>query len=275
MKKKIRFTLLPHGTIGNDYAFIVSLPHTGTLSDPNPKAEWIWVPSFSVLVEHPEVGWILYDTGSCPGDEKDRFPKEFCNSFCLKAKKEDFLGARLASLGLEPKDISKLVVSHMHWDHAGGLAFFSGTPAGADVYIPAKDFSYGLLQTHKSPVKHGGGGYFRDNFEFPGLTFHLLEEDESLAEGVDLVLLEGHTPGIIGLVLHLESGTVIFPSDAFYTALNYGPPARTPGIIYDSLGFDRAAKKLQRLEGGFGAKIIFPHDPEQFQSLKTAPYFYR
>lgn len=271
---KLRFTILAHGFIENDLAWNIAVPRPGSVEEPNPRAEWVRVPSFSVLIEHPDIGYVLYDTGSCPGDELDRRPEIIRKLFPFYAKREEFLDERLASLHMKPEDISVIVISHMHWDHAGGLKFFANTKAGSNIFVNKKDYVYGITETHRSPETFGGGGYLKDNFEFAGLSFNFIEEDQPLAQGLDIITLEGHTPGLLGLVVQLDSGTYIFPSDAVYMSRNYGPPMQLPGIVYDTLGFERSIKKLYLLQKKYNAKMIFPHDPEQFARLRLAPYFY-
>ncbi len=271
--KGLQFAILPHGFIENDLAWNVALPHPGSVDDRHPAAEWVRVPSFSVLVRHPQAGYILYDTGSCPGDEKDRRPAEGRRLLPICAERSDYLDVQLRNLGLGPGDIATVVVSHLHSDHGGGLTFFSHTEAGRNVIVGRKDFEYGLVETHRSCTEVNLA-YLRENFEFPGLSYTLIEEDMELVPGVELIMLEGHAPSIVGLVLHLESGAWIFPSDAVYMALNYGPPMRPPGYIYDTLGFTRSVKKLYGLQKALGAKVIFPHDPVQYAELTPAPFFY-
>jgi glyoxylase-like metal-dependent hydrolase (beta-lactamase superfamily II) len=272
----IEFTILSHGVIENDIAWNLSVPNPASKFDKDPSTQWVSVPSFSILIKHPQVGYILYDTGSCPGDEKDRRPEYAQTYFPFYAKREDFLDARLKELGVGLDDISVIVVSHMHWDHSGGLKLFKGTKAGQNILVHKKDFEYGLVETHRSSdVPFAGGGYYKDNFEFEGLSYELIEEDQELAEGIDIITLAGHTPGILGLVVHVDSGTYIFTSDALYMQKNYGPPVIVPGIVYDTLAFQEGIKKLRKLEKKYNAKIIFGHDIEQFAELETAPYFYK
>ncbi len=272
--KGLEFTILSHGFIENDLAWNVAMPRPAKLSDKAPTPVWIHVPSYSVLIKHPTEGYILYDTGSCPGDEKDRRPASMADYFPLLINRDEYLDSRLNELGISVDDISTVVVSHMHWDHCGGLAFF-GKKGHQRVITSEKDFSFGLVETHRSSVVDDSCVYFKDNYEIPGLDFELITDDIELCPGIDLFLLEGHTPAVVGMVLHLESGNVIFPSDAVGSMLNYGPPARVPGIIYDTFGFHRAIKKLSYLEKKYDAKIIFPHDMEQFKTLKLSPFFYK
>ena len=70
----------------------------------------------------------------------------------------------------------------------------------------------------------------------------------------------------------VESGTVIFPSDAIGSQLNYD--GKLPGIIYDSLGFKSAVRKVRKIQQATNGRIVFPHDAQQFSELRPAPYFY-
>lgn len=272
--KGLEFAILPHGYIENDLAWNVAMPAPARVSNKTPDPIWIHVPSFSVLIRHPAAGYILYDTGSCPGDEADRRPAAMADYFPLLIQRREYLDGRLEELGLSVRDIDTVVISHMHWDHCGGLAFF-GDKQHQRVITSEKDYAYGLVETHRSSVVDDSCVYFKENYEIPGLDFELITEDTPLCEGIELFLLEGHTPAVVGMILHLESGTVIFPSDAVGSALNYGPPAKVPGIIYDTLGFHRAVKKLRALQEKYHARIIYPHDMSQFEGLKPAPYFYK
>ena len=109
---------------------------------------------------------------------------------------------------------------------------------------------------------------------FPGISYELIKGDQEIVEGIEAIELPGHTPAVLGLLVHLEKEVVIFPSDAVYTSKNYGPPSIAPGIIYDSLGFQRSVDKLRSLERKHHAKIIFAHDLEQFETLKKGPAGY-
>lgn len=270
---KIKFTILSHGFIENDLAYNVAIPNPGSLSNKNPNAIWKQFPSYSVLIKHPDIGWVLYDTGFCPGDEADRLPRNFKEKFPLVATKEDYLENRLKEAGLKPGDIDMIILSHMHWDHAGGIGLFGGTKACRQIIAPGKDYSFGITNTHctTNPID---GGYIRDNFEFEGLTYRFIDEDYELAKGLEVIELEGHTPSVLGLVLKTDSGVYIFPSDACGSQLNFGPPAIPCGIMYDSLGFNRAIKKLRELVRKHHATIMFSHDNEQFKTFKKAPDFY-
>ena len=270
----IQFTIFSHGFIEHDEAFSYAILNPGTVENKHPIAVWERLPMISVLIKHPEAGNILYDTGICPGDEGPRRSKRNKELFLLDVTKEDYLDARLASVGLTPDDIDILVLSHSHWDHNGGLKFFSHTKAGQNIIVYEKDYVMGLKETHEI-YKKESAAYIKENFEFEGLSYNLIEGDQTLVDGIEMIELPGHSPAVLGLVIHLDSGTVIFPSDAVYSARNYGPPTIPPGIIYDTLSYERSIKKLRAIQKKYNAKIFYPHDPEQFNEFKLAPYFYK
>lgn len=269
----IKFSILKHGVIENDLSWNLSMANPGSIHNKNPQAVWGKFPCFSVLIYHGEVGWILYDCGASPGDERDRLPSSFTDLYPLCATEEDYLENRLKSVGLTPQDISQVILSHTHWDHMGGIGLFSYTEAGKHILTSEADYSYGIAHSHAC-LSGIDGGYVKQNYQFDGLGFEFVDEDCEIAEGINLIAFSGHTPCILGLMLTLDSGVYIFPSDTVNSRVNYGPPARPSAFMYDSLGYVAAIKKLRRLEKKYHATIIFPHDYEQFCTLKLAPYFY-
>jgi len=273
--KGLEFAILPHGHGENDAASNFSGYHFGDVNDKYRQRVWMSFPFFSVLIKHPTEGYIMFDTGPAVGDDGDRLPKEKNIVNPLIIKREEFLDERLKQLGLSVNDISTIILSHCHWDHMGGISFFAGTKAIKNVIAPAKDFAAGLVATHRTAIGYSEPAYYKVNFEIEGVEYKLINDDMELAPGIDLVVLEGHTPAIIGVMLHLESGLYIFPSDAVGSKLNYGPPIVQSGIVYDTLGVIRTTERLYRLEKQYHATVIFPHDPWQFETLKTAPYFYK
>jgi glyoxylase-like metal-dependent hydrolase (beta-lactamase superfamily II) len=58
----------------------------------------------------------------------------------------------IAPLGLKPEDVTDLLITHMHWDHAGGIDLF---PA-ARVWIQKGEFDYYAGDAWQSRSTHGG-----------------------------------------------------------------------------------------------------------------------
>ena len=272
-----RLFVLPVGKIQNDLSGNLAGVTVATRSNPHRPAEWVEVPCLAYLIEHEEAGWILYDTGFRPEDPA-LLPAYAQELYPGSVEPLLTLASHLERLHIAPAEISRVIVSHMHWDHGGGLSLFSGTPAGKRVLAGERDFSYGLQVTHQAWDLPFASGYFKDHFEQKGITFDLVPPgagDFEIAEGVRVLQLEGHTPQVLGLMVELErDGVFLLPSDAVYMKRNLEPVLTPPGLIYDSQGFFRTAWKLKQIAHERGARFIFPHDPPQMDALKVAPDFY-
>ena len=229
------------------------------------------LPVLAVLIDHPQ-GNILFDTGCHPQAMAGYWPEHLKTTFPFYKEESMSLPAQLALCHTRPEEIKTVVLSHMHLDHAGNLALFPN----ADIYVHKADFIYGLTCVHQSSRVEDHGAYIKADLEAPVKRYHLVEEDFVLAYGVDIITLPGHTPGVLGMVLHLEQdGTLILPQDAVYTKDNYGPPAKGSGIMYDEAAYFDSIEKVRALAKRYQARVIFAHDKDDFQTLRHAPCFYQ
>lgn len=259
--KGLEFALLPGGTGYNDIAW--NFQGYGLATDDNRKGSqdvWQAFSYFYTVIRHPMAGYLLFDTGLGPGEDVDRRPEEHRRINPVTISRDEYVDEGLKKLGLTVENISAIIISHCHWDHIGGLEFFKGTPAIQNIYVPYLDFQQALVQTHKSSKGWSDSGYYRKNIDIEGAEYHLIEEDMELFPGVDILLLAGHTPATACMVLHAESNDYIFPSDAVTAEICLRGEAK-PGVIYDSLGFERTRKRLLELERKSNAKFFFSHDP--------------
>lgn len=85
-------------------------------------AEPLSIPIHAFLVDSP-IGYILFDTGCNPEGMAGAWPEALRANPYVAAPEQQLL-RRLAQLGLKPADISVVVLSHLHLDHAGGAHFF-------------------------------------------------------------------------------------------------------------------------------------------------------
>jgi glyoxylase-like metal-dependent hydrolase (beta-lactamase superfamily II) len=248
----------------------------GTSSNRNPQNAWTKWAAFSVLIEHPQKGWIIFDTGVHP-DAMNGYLSEFLQDFSPYYHDEDqTMINQLAKIGLKPTDIQTVVLSHAHFDHTGGLNLFTN----AEVYWARADFDAAMEALYSVPGNPEYVAYVRADIGSPKVKkINFVDEDFALAEGIDVIHLPGHSPDILGLLVHLEGGTIILPSDAIYSPANYGDPDNgippvLPGSFYDSTSCKKSVEKVRKLQKKYNAKIIFSHDYEYFKTLKPAPDFY-
>jgi glyoxylase-like metal-dependent hydrolase (beta-lactamase superfamily II) len=276
----IEFAIIDCGHMENDKELNQAASRFGSYINQNPASEWLRSPILSVLVKHPSAGNILFDLGTHPGNASGRLPDEMKEMFYLDVAREDCIDKRLEAIGMSVDDIDAIILSHGHFDRIGGLCFFDGKKAGANVYISHAEFEAALLCTHING-KGYDHAYMKDDYEYKNIKFHLLErQDTEPFPGLELISLPGYTHGTIGMVLHCECGTYIFPFGTLgifenYLSLPSFPPAQYPGLCVDTLGFFDSVKKIKALEKEYDATIIYSHEIRQMDDLKTAPYFYK
>lgn len=163
----------------------------------------------AVLVRHPK-GSFLFDTGlgrqidAQYGADMPLWARPF---FHYESPVRPALD-QLRQAGLAP--VSRIILSHSHWDHASGLVDF---PA-AEVWTTAAERGY---MRHASPP-----GHFPSQTEAPGIRWREISLDGPAYRGYAhsrdlfgdgravLVPLPGHTPGALGLFLTVDSGTTYF-----------------------------------------------------------------
>ncbi len=265
----MRVYVLNNGYLECDSNQLVAFDTCATARDHNPVHNWITIPVYAVLIHHPD-GVILFDTGCHPEAMNGRWPDSLAGLFPYTFKEEHRLENQLRLAGFSPSDVGIVVQSHLHMDHAGNLNLFTH----ADVYVHKAEFEHGQGLVHQNPNPATHGGYIKADLEVP-CRFQLVDKDFELVPGVEVITLPGHTPGVLGLILHLKKdGTLIFPMDALYQRANYGPPARMPGIVYDSVRFFASVEKVRTLAGKHNARVMFSHDMAFFETMKMAPEFY-
>jgi glyoxylase-like metal-dependent hydrolase (beta-lactamase superfamily II) len=201
---------------------------------------------------------ILYDTG-CSPDYKNTWG--LINDF-LPYVRESFMVDQLKKMGVAPGDIDYVIMSHLHYDHAGGLSSFRGTKAKIIVQKAEVQIVMAAVYTHRNDL--GFAGYLGTDFQFTDLNWMVIDGDYDLLPGVHLIFLPGHASGEMGARIETKNnGDVILASDAIYTAENYGPPAKAPGTIYSLDDFNKSVEKVRRLADIYNAKVVFGHDSVQ------------
>jgi glyoxylase-like metal-dependent hydrolase (beta-lactamase superfamily II) len=99
-----------------------------------------WLPIYTWLIEHDE-GVILVDTGETARvHERGYHPR--WHPFYRRAARfavapEEEIGPQLRARGIGPRDVRQVVITHLHTDHAGGLAHVPG----ARVWVARGEYS--------------------------------------------------------------------------------------------------------------------------------------
>jgi glyoxylase-like metal-dependent hydrolase (beta-lactamase superfamily II) len=160
----------------------------------------------------------------------------------------------MARLGVRPDSISRIVLTHLHYDHTGNLDRFPD----AELLVPGRELDFWL-----SPM--GRRGQFAHSVEEAELDLiraavadgrvRRLEGDEEIADGVRAIALGGHSPGQIAVALP----GAILASDAvhFYEEIERERPF---AVIADLAEMYEAYDAVRELAGADG-EIVPGHDP--------------
>ena len=174
----------------------------------------------------------------------------------------------LAKLGLSDADIDIVVLTHLHFDHAGGLLAAWQDGEQARLLFPNARFVTGRRQWQRACTPHA-----RDKASYiPELLtlleasgrLHLIDETDSCALlGTDWRLhwSDGHTPGQLLPEVAMPGGPVVFPGDLIPGA----PWVHLP----ITMGYDRFPEGLIEEKEALladlvarGGRLVFTHDPD-------------
>src|SRR3954468_103800 len=99
----------------------------GSLIDIFTDGNWTdWVPTFAWAIETDE-GVIVVDSGQAAYllDEVKHSPHPFIRlAASFRIAPEEEIGPQLKGLGIGPRDVKQVVLTHMHIDHDAGISHF-------------------------------------------------------------------------------------------------------------------------------------------------------
>ena len=176
----------------------------------------------------------------------------------LSCGPKNTVAAQLAACGCAPDDITLLIQSHTHIDHVGALHDARRAPmliAAAERALP-KPLYWGGVQP----------------LDWPDRDDILVEGDRQIGPGFRVMLVPGHTPGQLAMMLELPAtGVVLLTSDAI------SRPAEIDEKFAGSMDEPAAIASAARLMEEAAARdafIIYGHDPVQWDALRKAPELY-
>lgn len=238
--------------------------------------DWPELPVQAFLVEHPGAGLVLIDTGFHAAVAVD--PRQGMGRLGglvfkeLRMDSEQAVPAQLRERGFDPDDVAVVVLTHLHSDHASGIAQFPNA-------------TFVLSSAEWDAASHAGStdGYFKRQFDH-AFDYRLLDFDSdatdsfaSFGRSVDLfgdgslriAFTPGHTAGHCSVVLRLPERDVLLTADAAYTKRTIADTA-LPFRMDDEHRFRRSLREIQLyLDQTPDALVVPGHDMAAWRRLDT------
>ena len=217
--------------------------------------------------DNPLIAWLLKDVDSGrivlvdsgPSDDPARDSK-FHNP--VTRTPEQQLEAQLHKYGVEPEQVTEVILTHLHWDHAYGLYKLPN----AKIYVQRSEVQYAIapFTIHKACYE------LNDTSRVPFFCdfvhrFVLLDSDLEFAPGIRLIQLPGHSPGSQGVLVDTPNGTYLIAGDLF----NYMPnleqdiPTGVNTSLYD------CAASFAKVRAMKNVTILPAHDFVVYDLLKV------
>ena len=168
----------------------------------------------------------------------------------------------LAEHNLATGDITDVLLTHLHFDHAGGA-----TKKVGDSVVPTfENATYYVQQANlewaKSPTEKDRASYRAENFEalLREGVLELMDGPGEWLPGIELILSDGHTRAMQLPHVHGPEGHVAYCADLIPTSAH----VPTPWVMaYDNFPLTTMKEKQVILERACAEDwtLIFEHDP--------------
>lgn len=224
--KPIRVTPLVESHFGLDGGAMFGIIPKPLWAKTNPPDERnrIDMASRCALIEFDDHSFALIDVGmGAQWSEKDR-------DIYAISQQDPALRASLEARQLSPEKISHVILTHLHFDHAGGLSYIDpsdqtrqATFPNAQHWVQRRNWSWA-----HSPSARDGGSYRQEDFSFfddpdaPELT--LIDGISEILPGIEVLPLHGHTFGMQAVKITTPDQIYCFMADLIPTSSHLRDP---------------------------------------------------
>jgi glyoxylase-like metal-dependent hydrolase (beta-lactamase superfamily II) len=199
---------------------------------------------------------ILIDTGL--GDKQ---PEKFFSYYYLNG--DDSLIKSLHAVGVEPKDITDVVLTHLHFDHCGGAIQWN---SGKTMLLPAfPNATYWSHQDHwdhaLNPNAREKASFLKENIEPIQESGQLkfVGDDLRISQNISVILSQGHTESMMCPKIQVGDRTLVYMADMIPSAGHVKP---NYVMAYDIRPLNTMSERASFLKEALASDytLFFEHD---------------
>ncbi|KAF3397142.1 N-acyl homoserine lactonase [Talaromyces pinophilus] len=256
--------ILNLGTMNVDEGWLLVGANGSSSSNLNPTNKRRDLMLIAGLIDHPEMGLILFETGGAEDVYKQWGPEALDLFPVTRHSARNHLPEAIKGAGYDIKDVKAVIMGHLHMDHAGGLEHFRST--GVPIYVHEDEFKHACWA---AATKADSGVYLADYLNLDTLNWQTFTEKQlDFCTGITLYHCPGHTPGLCIMQVNLkEDGTFIWTTDQYHVREQYELNQAHGWLLRDHRAWIESGKFIKRLRKLFSARLIFGHDVETAESL--------
>ena len=159
--------------------------------------------------------------------------------------------------------ITDIFLTHLHFDHAGGLSTYTDDGELVLTFPDATHFiQQDNLENARNPNLREKHSYLRENVEvLDSARLETLKDGQEFLPNIRSFVAEGHTSGLGWLLIGQGEGALAFPSDLIPTAHHISLPYI---MAYDRCPETTLREKAEFLQRAVSEKwiVVFQHDLE-------------
>ena len=169
------------------------------------------------------------------------------------------IGEGLIAAGIDHLGIEDVILTHLHYDHAGGMSHFPN----ARFHVQDAELAFATSRhvcesETRAPFDGEPVAQLVRKLYAGRVVFH--DGDEEFAPGITLHLTPGHTAGLQVVACETARGPVVLASDATHLYANIARKLAFP-IFIDQADYARAQERVMELALGSLDRLIPGHDP--------------
>jgi N-acyl homoserine lactone hydrolase len=229
-----------------------------------------WLPSYAWVIEHPE-GVIVVDTG------QGTHLLELATSLhpyarweaAFRIERDQEIGPQLRARGIGPRDVRRVVLTHLHCDHDGGLVHFPQT----EILVSRGEFhaARGWMGRVRGYLPHRWPSWFDPvPLDLTATPYGPFAASRPLTTAGDVVAVAtpGHTRDHVSVVVEDQGTTFFLAGDTSYDE-RLMLAGRVDGVSADDDVAGATLQAIRHLAEDRPTVYLPTHDPDSAARLAS------